>query len=498
MKSVKLFGVAAITAAALNAGCSTIQPEPMEYQAIVDSSQLDKALIFSSQEPMDDPLTLSEAMARALKYNLENRLQLMQEALSDASYELVKLDMLPVLAATAGYFDRDEVDANRSFNIITQSDNFSFSTSQDQEYSSADIRFAWNILDFGISYFQARQEGDRYLLSSLARQRVMLRLLEQTRAAYWRAVAMESVADDLTALLDETRQSLAQLEQVRQDQLRPPLTTLQDTRALVELVQQLEEMEQSVNMAAIELATLINEPPGTDIEVQIPTSLPSLPPMPQEIDRLEVLALVNSTEYVGELYNLRIDQLESRKSMLRLWPGLEFSYGENYHSNSYRFHNDWGLAGLRLTGNIMRLLARDEIKTQNAAREQFAIARRMTMNMATIAQLHLAWMQYGNTLQRLERAEQLDSVDQDISMLSEQSRASNATSGIQQIQTEARALRSRMSSLMAYAEAHASYGSVLSSMSLNPVPAEYQTFELDELAAELTAAYGDWETAILN
>lgn len=492
MFTTKPLVLAMASAGLLLSGCS-LNPEPFEYQSVMDSALMDAEIINLSQEPIDGALGLSEAMARAVKYNLENRLQLMQEALADSSYELLKMDMLPIVAATAGYNDRNQVDASRSFNIITQEENFSYSTSQDQEYTAGDVRFAWNILDFGISYFQAKQEGDRYILSGLGRQKVMLRILEEARGAYWRAVAMQSIEGELESLLARAKNSLEQLQIERDNQLRAPMITLQDTRALVELIQQLEEMQESVNMARIELATLINEPPGSEIPLVQPDVLPELPALPADVETLELTALANSADYVGEMYNLRIDQLESRKAMMRLLPGLEFSYGANYHSNSYLFNDNWGMLGLRLTGNLMRLVARNQIAEQNEARLLFAETRKLTVNMSVLTQIHLAWQQYSNTLTRLERAQLLNEIDQDISTISQQSRAASASTGISQIQNEARALRSKMSQNTAFADAQTSYASFLTSLTLDPIPVGYQHLSVDELAPILESAYQNWE-----
>lgn len=487
----KVMTLAITTACTFVAGCA-ISPEPYDYEEILEIAESDSELIYQSQQSLGGELTLSEVMARAVKYNLENRMQLMAEALSDSSYELVKMDMLPILAASAGYFDRSNVDASRSYNIITETDNFSYSTSQDQTYTSTDVRFAWNILDFGVSYLQAKQEGDRFLVSGLARRKVMLRLLEQARGAYWRAAAMQSITGELDELMAESKQALERLERVRDEQLADPMITLQDTRALIELVQQLEEIEQTANMATIELATLINEKPGSSIRVQLSETLPEIPEITADLESLELAAIANSSDYVGEIYNLRVDQLESRKAMLRLLPGLEFSYGANYHTNSYMYNDNWGLLGVRLTGNLMRLVARGDIKDQNEAREQLALTRRLNMNMAVMTQVHLSWQQYTNMQSKLERAEQLDTVDTDISVLSAQSRASNATSGIAQLQTEARALRSKMAKLTSYADVQSSYASFLTSLSVDPVPTDYQLLGVDELAERIDLSYENW------
>ena len=142
--------------------------------------------------------------------------------------------------------------------------------------------------------------------------------------------------------------------------------------------------EQTVNQARVELALMINEPADAELFLSLPDEPPGLPQMPTEMEALEVEALANSAGYVGELYNARIDQLESRKAMARLLPGLEFGYSGNYDSNGFLVNNQWREASLRLTGNILKLLAWKPTKEHNEAREQLSVARRMAMNMAVV------------------------------------------------------------------------------------------------------------------
>ncbi len=479
-------------AALLLAGCS-VTPEPIHRQEVISTIEEDRGLIYASQESLDGPIDLAETMARALKYNLDHRVQLVQEALSSRSFDLVKLDMLPLLSASVSRVERDNVNASRSLSILTGRESLEPSTSQDQKRSLADMRFAWNILDFGISYLQAKQESDRFLITRMGRRDVMVKLLQQARTTFWRAAAMQQVAFDLDATLKRSREALDALRKVRDEQLRTPISTLQDLRTMVEIVQQLEQMQQSVNQARVELALLINEPPSSKLLLDLPETLPQLPMELPDLDEMELAALANSATYVGELYNARIDQIESRKAMLRLLPGLEFGYTFNYDSNSYLVNNQWREASLRLTGNLLRLTAWQRTQLHNEARDHLAMARRLAMNMTVVTKLHLAWQEYRNSISRLERARELDQVDRDIRLLTEQSVASNASSGIEEIQSQARALRSAMAGLLAYADAQDAFGKMVVSLAINPGPDNYQQLGVDQLTRLLATTFADWE-----
>ncbi|WP_169734494.1 TolC family protein [Cobetia crustatorum] len=293
-------------------------------------------MLFQQMTPaITEPLDLNHAMARALKYNLDNRVKLMEQALAEQSFNLAKMDMLPVLAANAGFTSRSNEDASSSENVRTGVQSLAQSTSVDKDRSNADLRLSWNVLDFGVSYLKAKQESDRFLIVKSARRDIMAKLLQQTRSAYWKAAVTQKLKPRIDVLLIDTEKALGQLEEIQREKLRAPLDVLQEQRQLLSIMRNLKSLQRSVETSQIELASLINQSPNAEIPLESPSELPALPPLPSnDLDVLERVALANSGEYIGQLYNARIAQREARKSMLRLLPGLEFSYSANYDSNS--------------------------------------------------------------------------------------------------------------------------------------------------------------------
>ena len=477
-----------LTSILLLGGCS-IKTQPIPKSELNSIALADRRLIYEAQEPVGGPVSMAEAMSRALKYNLENRVQMMAQVLANKSFDLSKMEMLPTMAASAGYLDRSNVNGATSVSLLTGQISLEPSTSEEEERQVADIRFAWNILDFGLSYLQAKQDADRYLISQSARRNVMLKLLQQVRGSFWRAAAMQSLSEEIQDISNREKVSLNDLEQVRKEQLRTPVSTLYDIRDLVDMLRQLESMRNIVNVAQVELATLINTPPGTHLKLIIPEELKAPPHLPNDIESLERIALVNSPIYVSQIYNVRIDQIETRKSLIRLLPGIELSYGFNYDSNKFLVNNDWADLAVRLTGDLMRLFSYGRTKAYGKAREQLSITRRLALNMAVVAQVHLSWQGYRNVIRLLQHAKRLDAVDRQISDLTRQAQASEAAGGIELIRNELRALRSKMGHLLAYTEAQGAYGAFLLSLGLNPIPADFHQMSVEILTEKLQTYY---------
>lgn len=478
-------------------GCG-VKPRPISIEEVADNALSDINQIYQSQEPIPKVLTLSEAMARALKYNLDNRVKLMEQAVAHKSVEMAEMDMLPMLGVSAGYLDRNNLDGSSSRSILTNRQSLEPSTSQDRKRFNADIRFTWNILDFGVSYMQARQNADRYLISEKTREKVMLKLLQQVRSAYWRAVAMQKMSKDLEAILKKVDVTLADLKAVREQQLYTPLAALTDIRTLVETQKELENMKESISIANVELASLINMPSKTQLTLEIPEKFDKTPTLPANINDMELTALVNSTDYISEVYNVRIDQAESHKALLRLLPGIEFSYAGNYASNSFLWNSLWGEAGVRLAGDLLKLLTVPDTLEYKEISHNLAVSKRQAVNTSVIAGVHLAWQNYANALKRLEHSNFLTNIDNEIALLTRNYQQNQSSSEVEAIQNEFRAFSSQMAHLLAYAKAQDSYGGFLVSLGSNPVPEKYQSFSVNDLASLLGGKYKIWESGKLE
>jgi hypothetical protein len=106
----KLFG-ASVLALAIS-GCA-VTSEPIERSVSEQRARNDLHGMYKDQEPLSGALTLHQAMARAVKYNLEGRLKVMEEALAKRQSDLSSFDMLPRMALSAGYAGRNNTNASR-------------------------------------------------------------------------------------------------------------------------------------------------------------------------------------------------------------------------------------------------------------------------------------------------------------------------------------------------------------------------------------------------
>ncbi|NOU05821.1 MAG: TolC family protein, partial [Hyphomicrobiaceae bacterium] len=194
---------------ALMGGCA-IYPTPLAEADLAAAAAANQSDVTADQEPVSGSISLYDAMARALKYNLDHRVEEAEAAVRVAELDLSHFSLLPNMVANSGYAGRDNYNASSSLNLVNNVQNFGASTSQEKEITSADIGFSWNVLDFGLSYVRARQSADKVLVKEETRRKVIQRVVEDVRSAYWRAISAERLMERLASLEGETRSALAE------------------------------------------------------------------------------------------------------------------------------------------------------------------------------------------------------------------------------------------------------------------------------------------------
>jgi len=141
-------------------GCS-VALRPLDRDQLLSDSKKSLKDMQGDMNPIGQTIDLDEAIARGLKYNLDFRVKQYEEALAVNQKDIASLEMLPKVIGQAGYYKRNNDPINTSVDAATGAPSTSRYISTDRTIRSADLGLSWNILDFGASYFSARQEGDR-------------------------------------------------------------------------------------------------------------------------------------------------------------------------------------------------------------------------------------------------------------------------------------------------------------------------------------------------
>ncbi|TDR77894.1 TolC family protein [Paludibacterium purpuratum] len=458
----------AVLSALLLAGCA-VGPSPMGMDERQATLATDRQMMFGQQEALSGPVTLQEAMARALKYNLDYRVKLMEEAMAQRQLDLSSLDMLPKLALAAGYTQRNNDNASSSQNVATGTQSLVPSISTEKHDRTADLTLSWNVLDFGVSYYSAKQQSDRLLILQQRQRKVAQQLVQQVREAWWEAVGAQQLEGRIDQLLQQANLALEDARQVEKLKLRSPLEALNYRRQLLDVVRQMTLVRSALAQAKPRLAALMNVPPGQNFQVAVPASMP-MPVLNVPLDKMEEMALLNRPELNEARYNERIGVLETRKAIARLLPGIEFSIGQHYDSNRFLVNNSWSDAGLRVSWNLLNLFSAGPITRAADAQLEVARAQRMALNMAVLTQVQVAYLDWQGRANEFSLEKDLNDVDQRIYEQNRNAFASGAQGRLPAILADANAVFSSLRLYQSYGGLQNAYGQMGASLGLDPGP----------------------------
>ncbi len=493
----RVFKLLLVSAAVMALGaCGSITPAPLQAQQLIEANQADRATAQRDVEPISGALTLDEAIARALKYNLDRRSRLMEEALAFNQLDVSKLDMLPRLMAQAGYTDRNNEKATYSSKYTP---NPVLSTFQDSSYSTErshgtlDLGLTWNMIDLGLGYYGSRQQADRVLIAAEKRRKAMHLLMQDVRSAYWRAASAQKLQGEVTRTIELAEEALSDSRKVEAERIRNPLDALRYQRQLLENLRLLEAIQQELSVAQVELASLINAPLGQAIRIaESEVQLADDKVLRLPIERLEESALENNADLREQHYNGRVAREEVRKTMTRLFPNLSFSYGLKYDSDRYLVHNNWNEAGVQLSFNLFNLFTGPtQIKLAESG-VALADQRRVATQMAVLAQVHLARLQLLNARSQFVRADAIYSTDQKIAVQVRNRVTAQSQSKLDQVANETTAILSLLRRYQALAQVHVAENRLMANLGLEPRIGSTGELSLAELTRQLSASANPW------
>src|SRR5690606_22968470 len=82
------------------------------------------------------------------------------------------------------------------------------SASSERTRNTLNLGFAWNVLDFGVSYYRAKQPADQSLIMRERRHKAVQILVHDVRQAWYRAEAAQRLLPAIDDLLNDIESAL--------------------------------------------------------------------------------------------------------------------------------------------------------------------------------------------------------------------------------------------------------------------------------------------------
>lgn len=484
-------GAAAALSLLLLAGCQ-ITPQVLT-ETEVSNYALDKLeRVTADQEPISGQITLYDAMARALKYNLDYRVEIMNRQLANKNLRVKSAAMLPKLVANGGWAARDNSPASYSETLFAGIRSTDPTFSKEKNSFSGDVTFSWHMLDFGLSYVRAKQAADAALIAEERKRKTINKVIEDVRTAYWRAVSADRLLEGFYKLRHRTERALAQSRRLYKARRTSPVSALSYQRELVDIKRQIHRLERELRTAKMQLAALMNVRPNSKYSLHIPkrrlTDLDITASGPAMVE----LALTQRPELREVGYETRINTKEAKAALLEILPGASLYAGTNFDSNDFLYNSDWVSYGAKVGWNLMKVFSYPARKGSVQAKDELLDKRALATTMAIMTQVYVSRARYKYLLRSARTAADYYRVQR---RLNAQVRASvRAGSASQQtlIREEMNTLVAAVQYDIAYADLQNAFAAVYAAVGSDPYDKNISTdMSVSELAKTLRETWRD-------
>ena len=287
--------IGAIAVFLLATACS-LSPAPIDSEQHARRSQDDLNRIRSIEFAPTQPITLHEAMARAIAFNLKRRVSLIERKIEEAELEQSQFEILPTLELNA---DRSRTDTK-------------ISSLDDRITNTASASFTWNILDLGVSYARAKQRADEVLIAKESERKALQDILRDVNTAFWRAAAGQRMMTRVYSLAKDLKLAIKASRQMERTRATDVLSAVAFRRDIVDSVRTALSVQRELREAKTGLGELLNIRPGTDFTLALPAAGVRVPYLPMSLKKMETFALQNRPELRIEDYNERISDWQAR------------------------------------------------------------------------------------------------------------------------------------------------------------------------------------------
>jgi len=455
--------------------CGSRTPTGLDQETIKSQSKKDYDELKAGTENIVKEIDLYQAIAIAIKHNRNLRIQMMESALSQGQIDVVKFDMLPQFAASAGYKHLSQFPGSTSLAISDREtgpaelgEDPSYTVSSERNQRTGEYGFTWNALDFGLSYVRAGQQADRYLISKELERKAVQNLTREIIYAYWKTISADYLLDQINPLMEKVNSALQDMEYIETLLLSSPMDALLYQKELLDVAQILDTQQRALMDARVELAGLMGLLPDEDY-VLVPTAQP-LTELRMDLKRQEETALFSRPELLEIAYQERVNAKEARARMLSLFPSLRFDANWTYDSNKYLYNKNNFEYGALLGVNLLNVFQLGNNSEINELNEKIIKEQRLALSMTVLSQVHIANINYAQTLREYSNARQYLEVSQRINDLISNAQKISRFGELEIIREEASLLVAKLRNDIAFAELQYSLGSLYSSVGMNFVP----------------------------
>ena len=414
-------------------------------------------------------IDLYTAIALAIKNNRELKIKQLETGIAYRQLDKVEFEMLPAIAANAGYSGSERYNASASATVpntdLAGAIGTSFSTSRERDVNSQDIGFTWNALDFGLSFIRAGQEANRYLITEEMERKAEHNIVRDVIKAYWNTISADKLIKKYDPLLVEVDKALNDSQKIEELLLTKPMDALLYQKELLDIQRALQSQKEIFIDARIQLAGLMGLLPNQKFTI-VPTDDP-LTILNMDLDGMEKYALINRPELRKSHYDEKISIQETKASMSSLLPGLNFNAAWTHSSNDHLMNKTNLEYGSVMGANLLNVFMYPKVKRINETNTEVIKEKRLALSMAVLSQVHLANIDYSLALEEYDTAERYYQVSKKITEQIKNAQKIARFGNLELIREQASLLVAELRYDIAYSKLQHAIGKIYTSVGLD-------------------------------
>ncbi len=340
------------------------------------------------------PLTPEAAVEYALGHNLETMLLEREQELNDLKAHQSWLKLLPSLEANGELSRRSDQPGDQSVNLDTGERSSRYSSSTDKTTKTFNLSLVWNILDFGVGYFAARQEGDRSEIAKLNLERTRQNVALKVTSAYWNCLAAEQSAAAAVGVIAELEVVEKTVQQRVTEGVLPQAEGLRQQTRILESLRQLREYSRRAEGARGELARLMGLEPGARLTLG-DFAFPRVTDFPQyDAKALADAAIMGRPElYQKDLEEkIALDQVQI--ALLKILPSPSLALSHDWDGSPFLYASSWYGLAVKAAWSLLDIPGKIKDVQLDHAGTDLVRWQRLAQAVAVLTQVELALIQY--------------------------------------------------------------------------------------------------------
>ncbi|MHC4874242.1 MAG: TolC family protein, partial [Planctomycetota bacterium] len=413
----------------------------------------DLAQIKGRQENFIRPLSLADTIEYVMHHNVDVMIEYQNARIKKEERDGANLKMLPGIIFDLERSKRDKHDTSKSKTKNAGEKSLDPSYSEDKNKFTISTKFAWDLVDFGISYLRSRQAISENKIAKERRRRTMQNLCLRTMEAYWDVQTSRKTMVLAEDILQKSKKAQKELQQNLKDKIISRQRALEDEIKLIEMEMKLSSYRKEYISNKAQLSALMGLAPGTDFTLQEEDfGKGPLEKVHVDFKNLEARAFRNRPELFEHDNQEKIAENEARIALASMFPSLALFTRHDRDNNPFKYSHNWYTVGLNSTFDLLSLPKKYSKRKIAFMQKDLAKEKRIALLVGIVAQIRLAELDYSESISEYNNSRKI--YEKRVAILEEMRKAEEegAERGNNILFAENTALGSQLKMLEAYSE----------------------------------------------